>query len=52
MIVDVEGRVIQVLTEPEPAARGYRRENQARDGDVLHAPGGGTLAVSEILPRV
>ena len=51
-IVDVEGRVIQVLTEPEPAERRYRRENQARDGDVLHAPGGGTLAVSEILPRV
>ena len=49
-IVDVEGRVIRVLTDPEPAERCFRRESQARDGDVLHAPGGGTLAVSEILP--
>ena len=49
-IVDIENRVIHVLTEPEPDQRRYRRESQARDGDMLRAPGGGTLAVSEILP--
>jgi Uma2 family endonuclease len=49
-IVDVENRLIQVLTDPEPAERCYRGERRAHDGDVVHVPGGGTLAVSEILP--
>jgi Uma2 family endonuclease len=51
-IVDVENRMIQVLTDPEPAERRYRGERRARDGDMVHAPGGGILAVSEILPPV
>ena len=51
-IVDVDGRVIHVLSDPEPAQRCYRRESRAHDGEVLHAPGGGSLHVAEILPPV
>lgn len=49
-IVDVEGRVVSVLDDPDPQARRYRRERHARDGDTIEAPGGAQLAVTALLP--
>ncbi len=49
-IVDVENRVIYVLTDPDQTGRRYRRERQVGDGENLPALGAGALAVSEILP--
>ena len=49
-IVDVDDRVVHILTDPDQTERRYRRERQVRDGEVVPAPGAGTFAVSEILP--
>lgn len=49
-IVDVEGRAVHVLTDPDPVTRHYRRERIFPDGDAIEAPGGASIAVSDILP--
>ena len=51
-IIDLKDRVIRVLRDPEPTERRYRCESHAREGDMLHTPGGGALSVSEILPPI
>ena len=49
-IVDAEARAILVLTDPDPAARRYRREERVEDGQIVLAPGGSDLAIGAILP--
>lgn len=49
-IVDVEHRVVHVFADPDPTARGYRRERRMAEGDVVAGPGGTTLAVTDVLP--
>ena len=51
-IIDVERRVVHVLADPERAASRYGRQVAMRDGDVLRVPGGATLTVAEVLPRI
>lgn len=49
-IVDVEKRVVQVLTDPDPGARRYRLQLERNDDDTVGAPGGAGLNVRDILP--
>jgi Uma2 family endonuclease len=49
-IVDIEHRIVHVLTDPDPGTRSYRSEKRAEVGSAVTAPGGATLAVADILP--
>jgi Uma2 family endonuclease len=49
-IVNVEDRVVYVLTEPDRAGRCYGREAERIEGDILSAPGGAAIAVTDVLP--
>ena len=49
-IVDVAGRVVHLMSDPDRAARRYRRETTVPDGNTIAAPGGSALAVANILP--
>lgn len=51
-VVDLDGRSVHVLRDPDRAERHYRSRRRAGDGDVLVALGTASLAVSEILPLV
>lgn len=49
-IVDVEGRLIEVRRDPDPSGARHRVVTIARDGERLSAPGGGSVAVADVLP--
>lgn len=49
-IVDVQGRHLDVLTDPDPVARRYRRALRVGHDGVVDAPGGSALAVADVLP--
>jgi Uma2 family endonuclease len=50
-IVNLPDRRIEVLTDPDPGSQSYRKQQHAFEGDVLSLPGGGSIAVADILPR-
>lgn len=49
-VVDVEGRIVHVLDQPDRASRRYGRERQVGDDGHVEAPGGVRVAVMSILP--
>jgi Uma2 family endonuclease len=49
-IVDLEARTVEVRSDPDPGTAHYRSVTLVREGDVLPAPGGGAVAVAEVLP--
>jgi Uma2 family endonuclease len=51
-VVNLPDRRIEVLTDPDPDARRYRQQRYALSGDALPLPGGSTIAVADILPRI
>jgi|SRR5262245_43265317 len=50
-IVNLPNRRIEVLTDPDPASQHYQQQRYVVEGDVLLLPGGGSIAVADILPR-
>jgi Uma2 family endonuclease len=51
-IVDLDGRTIEIRSDPEPASHRYRRDALVREGETLTAPGGDVIAAADILPRL
>ncbi|HEV8712914.1 MAG TPA: Uma2 family endonuclease [Candidatus Binatia bacterium] len=50
-IVNLPDRRIEVLTDPDPGTQSYQKQQHAFEGEVLSLPGGGSIAVADILPR-
>ncbi|SRR6266508_6612972 len=50
-IVNLPDRRIDVLTDPDPVSQRYQQQGYVVEGDVLLLPGGGSIAVADILPR-
>jgi len=50
-IVNLHDHRIEVLTDLDPAIRSYQKQQHAFEGDALPLPGGGSIAVADILPR-
>jgi len=50
-IVNLPDLRIEVLADPDLGAKGYQKQRHAFGGDVLPLPGGGAIAVADILPR-
>ena len=50
-IVNLPDRRTEVQTDPAPGTQSYRKQQHASEGDVLPLPGGGSIAVADILPR-
>ena len=50
VVEDVEERVADVLSDPDPVAGTYRRRDAKAESDLLHLPGGASVAVAELLP--
>ncbi|MBI3800175.1 MAG: Uma2 family endonuclease [Deltaproteobacteria bacterium] len=50
-IVNLPDRRIEVSSAPDPGTRSYRKQQHAFAGEVLSLPGGGSIAVVDILPR-
>lgn len=49
-IVNLRQRRVEVLTDPDPATRRYRKERLLSEVDTLSLPGGQSIAVTDILP--
>lgn len=49
-IIDVDRRLIHVLTDPDRTARRYEREQTFGENDQVAVPNGRSVAVSTILP--
>jgi Uma2 family endonuclease len=49
-IIDVGSRRIEVRRDPDTATGRYRVVAIARDGDRVPTPGGGSVAVDDVLP--
>lgn len=50
-IVNLPDRRIEVLTDPDSVTQSYRQQQYAFTGDSLPLPGGGVIAVADILPH-
>jgi Uma2 family endonuclease len=51
-IVNLRDRRVEVRTDPDAAAKRYRSQQLASEGDELSLPGGYTVAVADILPPI
>jgi Uma2 family endonuclease len=49
-IVNLPDGQIEILTDPIPGTAQYRQRRLAFGGDTVSLPGGGSLAVSDLLP--
>lgn len=51
-IVDIAGRRVEVLTDPDASARRYNHTLLVSEGEMLSLPDGHTVAVVDILPPI
>jgi Uma2 family endonuclease len=51
-IVDLSGRRVEVLTDPDASARRYNHTLLVSEGETLSLPGGHAVAVVDILPPI
>ena len=51
-IIDLLNRRIEILTDPNISAQRYQQQRSAMPDDTLPLPGGKTIPVSDILPRL
>ncbi len=49
-VVDLDGRTIEIHSDPDPASHRYHRNTLVRDGQTLTAPRGSVIAAADILP--
>ncbi len=49
-IIDLDGRTIEVRSDPDDANRRYRRDAIVGETEMLAAPGGALIAAADVLP--